>query len=170
MGRFNIFALFALAVLSAGGCAGSHRIGLWEGYTDVFDANGRVEDYRIRKGRPFVVTLLMTREFSDVLFHTPKGKIDRIIEENPEWEFVFYCKGAPGDSSKVMDVLSRYGCRFPVIMDPEGRWERENIDGKYSAIGVICDAEGNMLGMSVIGTSQSFFDSEFAKAKRALGL
>jgi hypothetical protein len=162
-----VLAILAAAVVIVTGCR-QPGVEFWEEYNDVFDANGRVENYTINKGKPFVINSFRYDAFRYVLFHTPEGKIDRIIEENPDWEFVFYCQMAPEDSMRLIKLLSRYHCHFPVIMDPDGVWVHEYLKGDYSAIGVICDKTGNTLGVSVIGTSQSSFDSEFASAKRAL--
>lgn len=166
----KVLLLMSVAVLAVG-CRNSGRVGFWEDYTDVFDADGRVESYEIRKGCPFVVTMADYDCLADILRHTPRGKIDSIIASNPDWEFVFYGKGFESkDSLKVMDLLSRYGCRFPVIFDPQGMWERKYMRDSYAAIGLIFDASGQRIDLGIIGTSQSMFDGAFASAKRQLGM
>ena len=161
-----------LLAIALSACQPVKRVGFWEDYTDVFDADGRVENYQIEKGKYFVIQYLTLDNLRDVLYHTPEGKFDKIIEENPAWEFVFYCECPVSDSLKLMNLLERYHCRFPVILDPEGQWPVQNLGCRphsYLAGGVICDERGKVLGGSVIGTTQSFFDSEFIRANRELG-
>lgn len=120
-GSTGLIPLLCLAlVLSGCRTPGSFY---WEEYTDVFDANGRVENHHIRKDRPFVV-----------------------------------------------QILERYHCRFPLILDPDKNCQhlRYGEECCYTAIGAICDEKGRSLGGSIIGTRQSFFDSEFINAKREL--
>lgn len=143
----------------------------WEEYTDVFNAEGRVENYRIQKGRPFVIQILDLDSWTDVLRHTPEGKIDRILEQNPTWEFIFYCECPVSDSLRVMELLNRYHCHFPLILDPDRNCQhlRYGKNSHYTAVGAICDERGKSLGGSIIGTSQSFFDSDFINANREIG-
>ena len=62
-------------------------------------------------------------------------------------------------------MLKRYDCSFPIILDPEGDFLKINSLEDYSQIGFICNKEGRILGVSTIGTTQSFFDQEFRYAK-----
>lgn len=151
------------------GCQTS-KIYYWEEFSDVFNANGRVENYQIRNGRPFVIQIMDLQCWSDALRYTPDGKIDKIIADNPAWEFIFYCECPVEDSLKVMRLLEKYHCQFPVILDPEKKCQhlRYGEDSDYTAVGAICDEKGKSLGGSIIGTRQSFFDSEFINAKREL--
>ena len=167
-GFAGLISLLSLALFLSG-CQTPENL-YWEEYTDVFDANGRVENFQIRKERPFVVQILDLDCWEDALRHTPDGKIDRIIEENPAWEFIFYCECPVDDSLKVMKMLERYHCRFPLILDPDKNCQhlRYGEESRYTAIGAICDEKGRSLGGSIIGTRQSFFDSEFINAKREL--
>ena len=108
--------------------------------------------------------------FRSTLYHTPDGKIDKIIKDNPTWQFIFYINADPADSAGIMNLLKRYDCRFPVILDPEGDFLNTNSLENYSQIGFICNKEGKIMGVSTIGTSQSFFDQEFRYAKHEVGL
>ena len=65
-----------------------------------------------------------------------------------------------------MQLLNKHNCSVPVILDPNGEFPAINkIEPTYTMIGYICDKNGKVRGSSVIGTSQSFFDREFAYAK-----
>ena len=68
-----------------------------------------------------------------------------------------------------LNMLKRYDCRFPVILDPEGDFLKVNSLENYTQIGFICNKEGKVLGVSTIGTTQSFFDQEFRHAKHEAG-
>lgn len=144
------------------------KAGFWEDYSHVYNQNGEVKDYTLEKGKPYVINFATLSAAKYVLYHTPKGKIDTIINSNPDWEFVFYCECEPSDSLELMGILKRYNCHFPVIVDPEGSWPKKELNHHYDAIGVICDKEGNILDVSVIGTTQSFFDQKFSAAKRQI--
>lgn len=153
------------------GCHPSKQLRLWEGYTDVFDLNGRVDDYKIEKNKPFVIQYFDYYCLKDELSLVSDDRINRLIEQNPAWEFVFYINCSVEDSLKIINLLKKYNCRFPVIMDPEGVWTTENYGyppGYLRAGGVICDKSGKLLGGGTIGTG-IFYDA-FIDANRELGL
>ena len=105
----------------------------------------------------------------NILSHTPEGKIDKIISENPSWQFLIYCKAEPSDSSKLIQLLNKHNCSFPVILDQKGEFLAINkIESTYTLIGYFCDKNGKVLGASIIGTSQSFFDREYQYTKYAI--
>ena len=90
---------------------------------------------------------------------------------NPSWQFLIYCKTELSDSLKLMGLLNKYNCNFPVILDPNGEFLSINkIESTYTLIGYFCDKNGKVLGASIIGTSQSFFDQEFRYAKQEVDL
>lgn len=96
---------------------------------------------------------------------TPKGKIDRIIQANPDWQFLFYIECKPDEKNQVVRMLDKYDCNFPVMLDYEGKFRKKNLREKVG-IGFILNREGHSVGVSVIGDRRSFFDSTFKKAKR----
>ena len=89
--------------------------------TLVFDKDGRC-NVTIDKTKHHYILYTTEANFRNVLSHTPEGKIDKIINENPSWQFLIYCKTEPADSSKLMQLLSKYNCNFPVILDPNGEF------------------------------------------------
>ena len=152
------------------GCHPTKRLRFWEGYTDVFDVNGRVNDYQIEKNKPFVIQYFDYDCLRDELPSASDDRINKIIEQNPAWEFVFYVNCPVEDSLRIINLLKKYKCRFPVIMDPDGMWTTENYGyppGYLRAGGVICDERGKLLGGGTIGTSVFF--SSFLDANRVLG-
>ena len=82
---------------------------------------------------------------------------------------MFYVNTDIADSSSIMKMLTRYDCGFPVILDPDGDFLKVNSLEGYSQIGFICNKEGRILGVSTIGTTQSFFYQEFRYAKHEAG-
>lgn len=144
------------------------RISLLNNSEMAFDKNGRVR-VRIQNHVKTFVQYNTIDELSNMLYHTPKGKIDSIIKNNQDWQFVFYCKCALADSCRLMAILDRYDCCFPVIIDSEDQFLISNgYSLTYSEIGMICTENGLILGVSSIGTRQSFFDEKFERAKRSL--
>lgn len=108
-------------------------------------------------------------EFRNDLYHSPKGKINSIIDDNPDWQFVCYCHCSKVDSLQIIRVLQRYDCKMPVVIDENGSFLISNgIKERYSDIGFICDKRGRCLGVSTIGTVQSFFDQEFSRVKSSM--
>ena len=105
----------------------------------------------------------------DDLYHTPRGKIDEIMSANPDWQFICYCRARYEDSTAIESTLKRFECSIPVVIDEDSSFLKlNNIKESYSDIGFICDAKGRCLGVSTIGTRQSFFDDAFAAVKRRL--
>ncbi|MDP3452286.1 MAG: hypothetical protein Q8R90_04965 [Bacteroidales bacterium] len=108
---------------------------------------------------------------NDLLEKTPNGKIDKIIANNPHYEFIFYCdRVKPADTTKFKELLQVYNCNFSVILDFEDLFYKENTcilnpygSGRLSKISLICDKKNRVLDCAVIGTSMSFFDKVFAK-------
>lgn len=137
----------------------------WEGFTYAFDKDGRTT-VLVNHDKHHYMLFTNPPNLENSLNHTPDGKIDRIIKDNPSWQFLIYCRCCQEDSTKLMSILKKHDCSFPVIMDPEGEFLKINrIEETYSEIGLICDKEGKCHGVSTIGTSQSFFDQQFRKAK-----
>lgn len=165
-----LFVLLGL-IITIVGCHPTKQLRLWEGYTYVFDLNGRVNDHQIENNKPFVIQYFDYYCLKDELSLASDDRINRIIEQNPAWEFVFYINCSVEDSLKIINLLKKYNCRFPVILDPNGVWTTENYGyppGYLRAGGVICDKNGKLLGGGTIGTGV-FYDA-FIDANRVLGL
>ena len=160
--------LAIIMLLTLISCSQGKTILPWEGYHHVFDRNGETSE-AIDHSKHHYYLFTTEANFRSTLSHTPDGKIDKIIQENPSWQFIFYINADPADSASIMNMLKRYDCRFPVILDPEGDFLKVNSLENYTQIGFICNKEGKVLGVSTIGTTQSFFDQEFRYAKHEAG-
>ena len=146
-------------------CSWGTEIVPWDDFQYVFDKDGRC-NATIDSTKHHYILYTTEDNFRHVLSHTPEGKIDKIISENPSWQFLIYCKAEPSDSSKLIQLLNKHNCSFPVILDQKGEFLAINkIEPTYTMIGYICDKNGIVRGSSVIGTSQSFFDREFEYAR-----
>lgn len=155
----TIFLLLSVSCTESG-----TRIIPWTEYAHVYDQSGRTE-FTIDANKHHYMLHTTLYNFNDCLAHTPKGKIDRIISANPSWQFIFYCHCQVSDTSQLINLLKKHDCKFPVIIDPEREFLTLNKIEKYTEIGFICHQNGKCQGISTIGTSQSFFDKEFQKAK-----
>ncbi len=135
----------------------------------TFNQYGRVENKPLPGGKKKVVSYWDIRSVDFILMHTPKGKIDDLMKRNPDWAFLFYIKCNIVDTLKVINTLNRYNQNFEVILDFNSDFVRKNnLDPNLASNGFICDSENSVLGTSVIGTTMSFFDSEFDKVKKIL--
>lgn len=142
----------------------------WENFQYVLDKNGR-SDVIIDPSKHHYMLYTTEPNLRSVLSHTPEGKIDKIIHENPSWQCLIYCKMEPSDSLKLMQLLNKHNCSFPVILDPNGEFLNINkIESTYTLIGYMCNKNGKVCGASIIGTSQSFFDQEFRNAKYKISI
>ena len=139
--------------------------------TFVYNRNGRIYNQypeSFDKER-VIITYLDLRIIDYVLRETPRGKIDKIIRDNPNWLFVFVCDSQLKDSSIVVNKLNHYGCDFPVILDVDHEFEREyRLEHFLATTFVIKGNKRNNLG--IIGASNSFFDSEFDRYKQSVRL
>ena len=156
--------LLAVYCLIFGCCTSNTVIKPWEGYTYAFDNDGRTTVLVNHEKHRYMLYTNISH-LRNLLYHTPEGKIERIINENPSWQFLIYCRCNPEDSTMLMRVLKQYNCEFPVILDPDGSFLKLNGLDQYTEIGFICDKDNRCYGVSSIGTTQSFFDQEFRKAK-----
>lgn len=160
----KLLMLFCLSVVLLFSCE-NKKIHSLEDPRYVFDKNGRVWSYK-KEAKPTFYQYNTLRALKDMLYHTPMGKIDSIITNNPDWQFVFYCKCQIQDSLELIELLNRRHCSFPVIIDSAATFLSKNGMQPYSEIGLFCDERGRKLGLySSIGTDKSFFDIEFPKAK-----
>ena len=154
----------AISCLCLISCSSKTVIEPWEGYTYAFDKDGRVPVLIKHEKHRYMLHTNISH-LRNLLYHTPEGKIDKIIEENPLWQFLIYCRCEVEDSTMLMRLLKKYDCDFPVIIDPDGSFITLNGLDQYTEIGFICDKDNRCYGVSSIGTTQSFFDQEFRKAK-----
>lgn len=160
---FGVLFLFILLLLCS-----CHRdqIKLWRDYEHVLTADGEVFDYSLPQRQKFVVTDFSMRLLGFYKEGQVPGKIDSIIHRNPDWAFVFYCKGEAKDSAKLKSWLKEIGATFPVILDPDNTFSKINRinEGSY---GIICDEDGRIIipAAGMIGDRRTPFDSQFAKAK-----
>ena len=134
----------------------------------AFTKEGRAQ-ISIDRSRHHYYWFVTLDSMQDDLYHTPRGKIDKIMAENPDWQFICYCHANLSDSLAIVELLRRYDCSLPVVIDEHARFlTQNNIKERYSDIGFICDRNGRCKAVATIGTSQSFFDQEFASVKRSL--
>ncbi len=161
--------LAIIILLTLVSCSQGKKILPWEGYLYVIDKEGGAS-FTFDHSKHHYYLFTTGANFKNTLSNTPDGKIDKIIRDNPSWQFIFYINADPADSASIMSMLKRYDCRFPVIFDPEGDFLKVNSLENYTQIGFICNKGGKILGVSTIGTTQSFFDQEFRYAKHEVGL
>jgi hypothetical protein len=138
----------------------------------AYNYKGINKNYKIDKGKKKVVSYLASyNSLKDLLDKTPAGKIDKIITNNPHYEFVFYCDRVKlADTTKFKKLLQTHNCNFSVILDFDDLFYKENTDvlnphgsGRLSKISLICNKNDRVLDCAVIGTNMSFFDRVFAK-------
>ena len=166
----NRIILAIATCMTLASCSWGTKIVPWDDLQYVFDKDGRC-NVTIDSTKHHYILYTTEANFSHVLSHTPEGKIDKIMNVNSSWQFLIYCKTEPSDSLKLMGLLNKYNCNFPVILDPNGEFLSINkIESTYTLIGYFCDKNGKVLGASIIGTSQSFFDQEFRYAKQEVDL
>lgn len=142
----------------------------------VYNWKGHVKEYKFDKKKKKVINYLgKVGSLRNILEHTDRGKIDRIIRENPDFQFVFYIdRVVPADTVAFKELMLKYRCAFPVILDFKDEFYKANKNrlipenDRYSQIGYICDKDCYIYEISVIGTRQSFFDEMFRKAKRQM--
>lgn len=142
----------------------------------VYNWKGLVKEYKFDKDKKKVVHYLAkVGSLRKILEHTDSGKIDRIIHENPAFQFIFYIdRVVPADTVAFKELMLKYRCAFPVILDFKDEFYEANKNrlipenDRYSQIGYICDEDCYVYEVSVIGTRQSFFDQMFRKAKREM--
>ena len=119
------------------------------------DKDGVVDTIQIRDGKK-VVQYLSTWSLGVTLENTPPGK-----------QFIFYINCLPEERIQVPKILKKFNCTFPVLLDEDAKFLKTNkMNEEYTAIGFILDSRNSVVGMGIIGTTMSLFDSEFTKAKR----
>ncbi len=164
--------LLQLAILMLPSCVDySQKLTIID-INSAYNYNGINKSYTIDNSKKKVVSYIAPlSSFKDLLRKTPKGKIDRIIENNRHYEFIFYCDRVnPDDTTKIKELLKEFNCKFSVILDFDDLFYKQNSSilnpygsGRLSKISLICDKKNKILDCAVIGTSMSFFDRVFAK-------
>ena len=157
-----IFLLVAMSFLS---CHKTRTLQLPEDMLCV-DRCGVVDTIPIHEGKK-IVQFLTKWSLEVTLDNTPPGKIDALIRNNPDWQFIFYIHCKAEEKVQIPKILDKYNCRFPVMIDEDASFLKKNrMDKEYTAIGFILDSRNAVVGMGIIGTTMSFFDAEFNNAKR----
>lgn len=166
------FLLPILAVSTLLSCQNySQTISLAE-INSAYNYKGINREYKIDHSKKKVVSYIAPySSFKDLLNKTPRGKIDKIIADNPHYEFIFYCdRVKPSDTTKFKELLMAHNCKFSVILDFDDLFYNQNShilnphgSGRLSKISLICDKKNRILDYAVIGTTMSFFDRVFSK-------
>lgn len=136
----------------------------------VFNRGGKVTDgypLSLFDKKRTVVTYLDIRTLGFILDDTPIGKIDWIINNNPDWDFLFVIDAQLEDSSAVIHKLNQYGCDFPVIFDANHEFKKRNHLDNFLATSFIYK-KNKIVNLGVIGSSRSFFDEEFDSYKKRI--
>ena len=146
---------------------GVHPVAIEDGMY-VIDRHGLVENYAPDFSKNKIYVYMITGCMNEWLSRTPRGKIERIMDDNPDWELLVYVDGSVKDTSKVRAKLEQYDCNIPVIVDTKGVFRKLNGMKEVILWGGIYDKNDVMIGVGVIGDGLSMFDSEFEKAKRRI--
>lgn len=156
--------LAALALLS--GCDDADRTTL-PACKDYVAPEGTAVALALAEERPKVVTLTTLRSFGflevDVL--------RRQIRDNPEFDYLFYLVSATPDSRETVERFVRDN-RLPIIVffDWDNEFRKANgMSDQLSMVSCITDRELKTLGVAVIGSRMSPFDTEMRKARARLG-
>lgn len=167
----NVFViLYVLIIVFLSSCGDDHKvqpIGIEDGLYPI-DRHGLVKDYTPDFSQNKIYVYLITDCINEWLERTPRGKIDKIVSENPEWELFVYVNGVVEDSARVRRKLNQYDCDFPVILDTKGLYRKRNKMKEIVLYGVICDKKDVVRGFGVIGDGLSIFDPQFEIAKRRI--
>ena len=164
---FNLRYFFVLLLLLLNSCGGQRY--KTPDVREAIDRNGPVEVPLVQDGKK-VVMYYTAGGFAFSMQDVPHGKIDGIIRDNPDWQFLFYVHCQTDEEVEfVRKWLANIGDDFAVRIDRDNAFRKANNMDEYGSIGFILDEKGRKLSVCVIGTPRSFFDSEFRKAKRMLG-
>ncbi|MEG1898984.1 MAG: hypothetical protein RR183_04845 [Bacteroidales bacterium] len=145
-----LFCFFGFIIFCACKHIGIDRTVVLVDVPTVYNWKGVVKNYHFDKSKKKVINYLGgVRNLKNVLEHTDSGKIDKIIRNNPDFQFIFYVdRVTPDDTIAFMDVMRKYRCTFPVILDFEEEFYKANKDRlclekprRMAKIGYICDEE-----------------------------
>lgn len=166
-----VFLILICLVVLSSSCTSHQKIKLVYNFDNVFDRNGRVTGYSFDKSKRMVINFVQANTMNEWLSFSPERRIDSIIKSNPDWQFVFYCYGRKADTLRVIRMLNRFNCNFPVIFDFTNEFAKKNFSApidRIALIGYICNKNGKIYGMGPMGDPRSMFDVEFRKAKRII--
>lgn len=170
-----LFNNVLLVILSAGlilvqSCSKNHRISIVQPHGNVYTKDGFAADYVVDMNKPRFVQYWTPGGLAWDQETIPKGKIDKIIAENPNWEFVFYMGIKDlSDTSWIKKLLVENDFNFPVILSIDGEFEKKNLDSPYTGIGFFCAPDGETIGLSCIGSTMSLFDKTLKEIKIRYG-
>ncbi len=85
-----VVAFIALTLLTTS-CIRTQKLKLVQP-VDVFNRYGRVENYSFDNSKKKVINFFDVRCIGMVMDYTPTGKIDRLIKNNPDYDFIFLYK------------------------------------------------------------------------------
>ena len=132
----------------------------------TFNKCGRLDENKIDYEKPKVIQFHSINMLKDDLRHTPYHKINEIVDENPGWEFIYYCKCSLSDTIELINVLQENDFPLPVIVDTSGVFLKENnLANKWTELGFICNQNNKCYGGGIVGSSLSSFDYQFEEAK-----
>lgn len=166
MKRISFFILLFLLM----GCS-QNKIKLWTDYDIVYSISDEVkENYSIKGNRPFVANYFSLEGILWGLQMSTKGRVDKLIENNPDWDFVFYCNCSIADTTVLGEALRKLDCKIPVIIDTASKSFSINNFGKdeVGASSFTCNKDGEIYGGGVIFVKNPF-DHYFQEAKIRLG-
>lgn len=132
---------------------GVHPVAIEDGMY-VIDRHGLVENYAPDFSKNKIYVYMITGCMNEWLSRTPRGKIERIMDDNPDWELLVYVDGSVKDTSKVRAKLEQYDCNIPVIVDTKGVFRKLNGMKEVILWGGIYDKNDVMIGVGVIGDGQ----------------
>ena len=166
----KIIKQIAITILCLAGCLSCGRYANHSFLIDneyEYNRNGRVKNTHplsVDDKKKIVVTYLDDRVIDFVFGDIPEGKIDRIMHDNPEWSFIFIINTRLEDSLTIIYKLNQYRCNFPVILDVNQEFKKENNLGNIMATTYVYE-KNKIINLGVIGSSRSFFDEEFEHYK-----
>lgn len=141
----------------------------------AYNYQGLDTSYSIDMNKKRVISYIGPKgSFADLLATTPIGKIDKIIKDNPDFDIIFYIdRIEKEDTTYIKNILKNYNCKFTVLLDFDSEYYKQNESilnpmksGRLTKISHICDRDGRVRGLAVIGTRMSVFDPIFARTKR----
>lgn len=121
----TILLIVLLVFYSCGSYVDTHKVHLVELPT-VYNYKGCVNGYKIDKSKPFVINYYALSNLGWIMKDLPPGSVDKLIKKYNDFTFVFYVdRLKQEDTLKVMEVLNKYDCKFPVILDFQNEYYKK---------------------------------------------